>query len=72
MTAFTVAMREKGKTATNWLYVSDDLSIQDTTLRCKPLSREEAGMVRRVLIDLADKKGRPIECRIVRLTHVAE
>lgn len=64
--AYTVAVREKGKTG-SWLYVGEDLNVRDTATYCKPLSLVDAGEAKRMLIEGAKKAGRPIEARIVRL-----
>jgi hypothetical protein len=64
--AYTVAVREKGKSGP-FSYITEDLKVADTATRCKPLSREDAEIAKKLFIAGAKKAGRPVECRIVRL-----
>ena len=69
MTSYTVAVREKGKGRPFQFIVYDGemVILADTTHRCKPLTRPEAELAKRLLIDGAKGRGRPIEARVVRL-----
>lgn len=71
--AYTVAVREKGKTGA-FKYLEFDgatLRLNETAQRSKPLSRDDAELAKRLLIADAADLGRPIECRIMRLVGSA-
>jgi hypothetical protein len=48
-------------------YIGVDGQVHDTVLRSKPLTRDEARLARKLLMEGADKAGRPIDCRVVTL-----
>lgn len=62
--AYTVAVREKGKSGP-WSYIDQDLKVRDTATYCKPLTLADAKTAKRAFIDGAAKLGRPIEARVV-------
>jgi len=64
--AYTVAVREAGKSGP-WLYIDEHLRCVDTATHCKPLSRQDAQLAKRLLVDGAAEEGRRITARIVRL-----
>ncbi len=66
MIAYTVAVRERGKMQA-FKYIGIDGHVHDTVLRCKALTRDEAKLARKLLIEGAAKAGRPIDCRVVTL-----
>jgi hypothetical protein len=38
------------------------MMVHDTTRRCKPLTREEARLAKRLLVKGAKEAGRPVDC----------
>ena len=62
--AYTVAVREKGKTGP-WSYVDQDLNVRNVATYCKPLTRADAQKAKRAFVEGAAKLGRPIEARVV-------
>jgi hypothetical protein len=66
MTAFTIAVREKGS-ARSYSYIGGDGKVHDTTHRCKPLTREEARLAKRLLVKGAKEAGRPVDCVVIPL-----
>ena len=64
MTAYTIKVRELGKRQP-YQYIGTDGAVRNTALMCKPLSKQDAELAKRLLTAGAAKAGRPIDCRVV-------
>jgi hypothetical protein len=57
-------MREAHLKGKPWLYIGVDGKAHTTTTYSKPLSYDEAESASRMLVEGAEKHGRPIDTRI--------